>query len=235
MSRWRTLLALFGAFVRALPEAVVIYLPGDAGKALRQVVYGRRVRHLGHNVIFEPGVQLVGAEHMSFGDNCWIDKDVVLLAGPTGPDERLVARKENQAFEGAEGELVVGANVHIAPHSVVSAHGGVTIGTNTGIASGARIYSLSHHYRNPLDPSDTFEYIYSPKVAPAQQALICAPVVLGPNGAVGVNAIVLPGSTLGEGAWLGAGALLRGALPPGCIATGSPAEVVGWRPGREPA
>jgi acetyltransferase-like isoleucine patch superfamily enzyme len=235
MTRGRTLVHLLGSFARALPEWVIVNLPGEAGMALRQVVYRRRVRHLGRDVIFEPGVQLVGAEHMSFGDNCWIDKYVVLLAGPPDRGERIIARKDNPDFAVAEGELVIGPNTHIASHVVVSAHGGVTIGANAGVASGARVYSLSHHYRNPLDRSDSFEYRFTPKAPPSEQALISAPVVLGDNTAVGLNAVVLPGSTVGEGSWLGSGAQLRGRLPPGSIASGSPAEVVAWRPGREPA
>ena len=235
VTRLKTVAWLLASLLRALPEWVVVYLPGDAGVALRQLVYGRRARHMGRNVVFEPGVQIEGLEWMTFGDDCWIDKYVVLLAGPVDRGERVVGTKENPAFHGEEGELILGDRVHIAPHVVVNAHGGVAIGTDAGVSSGARIYSLSHHYRNPVDKTDTYEYRFTPKGEQRLQALIAGPVVTEENAAIGLNAVLLPGSTIREAAWLGTGAMLRGVLPPGSIAAGNPAEVVGWRPGREPA
>ena len=234
MTRWKIAARLLASLLRALPESVVIYLPGDAGVALRQMVYGRRAKHMGRNVVFEPGVQIQGLEWMSFGDDCWIDKYVVLLAGPVDRGERKVATKDNPHFHGREGELILGDRVHLAPHVVVNAHGGVAIATDAGVSSGARIYSLSHHYRNPVDKSDRYEYRFTPKGDQRLQALICGPVAIEENAATGLNAVILPGSTIREAAWLGTGAMLRGTLPPGCIAAGNPAEIVGWRPGREP-
>lgn len=227
-------LALAGALLRALPEWLVVGLPGDAGIALRHAVYRRRLRHLGRDVVFETGVRLVGPEWMSIGDNCWIDKDVVLLAGPPGRGARRVTRRENPAFAHREGELVVGPNCHIAAHAVVSAHGGVSIGADTTIAAGARVYSLSHHHRNLSDDGDVFPYRFSSKAPPEHQALLSAPVVVGNAAAVGLNSVVLPGSTVGDRAWLGALSLLRGAVEPGTIAAGSPAGVIGRRPGEAP-
>lgn len=229
MSRSRTLLRLSASALRALPELVVVGLPGEAGHALRQLVYGRRVRSMGRNVIFEPGVQLVDPQHMSFGDNCWIDRYAVLLAGPPGDAERIVSRRINPAFGHAEGDLVVGENCHIAPHTVISAHGGVSIGRNTTVAAGARVYSLSHHHANPNDPDDPFPYRFSSKAPAQEQALISSPVVIGDDAAIGLNAVVLPGSHVGDRTWVGAASLVRDTLPDNVIAVGSPARPHGQR------
>lgn len=223
VSRFRTALHLLASALRALPQSVVVWLPGDAGVALRQLVYGRTMRSLGRNVVFEPGVQLVNPQHMSFGDNCWIDRYAVLLAGPPEEDGRIVSRTPNAAFTHAEGELAVAENCHIAPHTVISAHGGVQIGRNTTVAAGARVYSFSHHHANLEDPEDRFPYRFSSKAPPQEQALISAPVVIGDDAAIGLNTVVLPGSTVGDRAWVGAGSLVRGEIPADAIATGTPA------------
>jgi acetyltransferase-like isoleucine patch superfamily enzyme len=67
---------------------------------------------------------------------------------------------------------------------------------------------------------------YSPTVSPDEQALICSPVVVEDNSAVGLNCVILPGSTLSSGSWLGAGSLLCGLVPEKVIASGVPAQVV---------
>lgn len=43
---------------------------------------------------------------------------------------------------------------------------------------------------------------------------------------IGVNAIILPGVTIGEGAIVGAGSVVTKDIPPYCIAAGNPAKVV---------
>jgi maltose O-acetyltransferase len=51
-------------------------------------------------------------------------------------------------------------------------------------------------------------------------------VVLGDSSAVGLNSVVLPGSSLGHGSWLGSLSMLSGKIPPNVLATGNPATVV---------
>jgi acetyltransferase-like isoleucine patch superfamily enzyme len=224
VSRLSSLLHLLGALAQALPEWLIVNLPGEAGQALRQVVYRRRVRALGEDVIFEAGVQLVGAEHMRFGDGCLIDRYAVLIAGPPDAAGRRITRRPNAAYAGAEGELTIGSGCHIAPHTVISAHGGVSIGRNTTVAAGARVYSFTHHHANPDDPADGFPYRFSSRAPAAEQSLVAAPVAIGDDAAVGLNAVVLPGSTIGDRTWVGAAALVRGELPADAIAVGVPAR-----------
>jgi acetyltransferase-like isoleucine patch superfamily enzyme len=218
------------ALGRALWLMVVTFLPGATGNELRRRYYRSRVRHMGEDVLIDVGVQLVGAEHMSFGDNCWIDKYVVLLAGPPRRGERRVARQPTDAFEREEGELVVGRNCHIAHHVVINAHGGVVIGDDTGVAAGSKLVSLSHHYRNVDDRDDDFLYRFGPRSPEREQALISSPIVLGANTAVATNCVLFPGATVGRDSWVGAGSTVSGEIPPGVIAVGTPAQPVKDRP-----
>jgi maltose O-acetyltransferase len=53
-----------------------------------------------------------------------------------------------------------------------------------------------------------------------------ARVVIGNRVFVGAGAIILPGSRIGDDSIIGAGAVVRGDVPPGSLAVGNPASVV---------
>jgi galactoside O-acetyltransferase len=218
---------------RALYEMCVIYLPGPLGVSLRSRFYSRRVKSMGSNVVFDVGVQLVNPEYMTFGDNILIDKYVVLTAGPSESGGRVVGHKANAYFRHAEGELVIGDYVHIAQHVVINGHGGVEIGRYSGVSSGSRIYSLSHHHRNPNDRSDQKLYRFSPLVPLEDQALISGPVVVCENAGIATNVVVLPGATVREDAWVGVGSVVMGEVAPGLVVSGNPAAPISARPGYE--
>lgn len=65
------------------------------------------------------------------------------------------------------------------------------------------------------------------------QAMDEGDVVIGDDVWLGTRAIVLPGAKIGDGAIIGAAALVRGEVPPMSIAVGAPARVVGGRRIRE--
>lgn len=56
-----------------------------------------------------------------------------------------------------------------------------------------------------------------------------ASVTVGRDVWIGAKAILLPGATVGNGCIIGAGAVVRGAIPDGAIAVGVPARIVGYR------
>lgn len=204
----------------------VTYMPGDYGARLRAWYYGSRLKHLGEGVRLDVGVQIEGAEWISIGDHTWIDKFVVLVAGPPGIGERKVARKDNPSFAGVEGEVRIGRNCHIAPFCVLVGHGGISIADHCGIGSGGKVYSFSHHYRNPLDPDDAFPYRYTPFAPEAEQALYLGPAVMEEYSGLAVNSIMLPGSTIGRNSWVLVDSVVLGAVPPNAIAAGNPASPV---------
>lgn len=183
--------------------------------------------YVGRGVTFGVGVRVANPEHVRIGDNTWIDDYVVLLAGPPSGEGRRITRKPNPRFTGNEGELSIGSNCHIAQHVVLQGHGGLSVGDSSGVASGSRLYSLSHHYRDlgsARGPDQVFKF--SPCVSPEEQALISSPVVMEEATAVGLNSVVLPGSTIGKGAWIGVLSLVVGNIPPNSLAVGNPAKVV---------
>lgn len=201
------------------------YVPGAIGSRMRSLVWRFFLGRLGKHVKIDVGVQFVNPAHIFVGDDTWIDKYTVLIAGPPHEGKRVVCRKPNLDFSAQEGELHIGAKCHIAPHALIQAHGGVWIGDELTIASGTRIYSMSHHYR-PLDGPQTKFYRFSTYAPEEDQVVIISPVVIKTGAAVGLNSVVLPGSVIGENSWIGANSLVQGVIPPNSIASGVPAKLI---------
>ena len=86
--------------------------------------------------------------------------------------------------------------------------------------------SLSHHHHNLDDPSDTFLYRFGTRAPEDEQALISAPVVIGDNAGLATNAVMVPGSSIGDGSWVGALSLVRDAIPRDQLAWGIPATPI---------
>lgn len=63
----------------------------------------------------------------------------------------------------------------------------------------------------------------------AKQLMEEGDVVIGDDVWIGARAIILPGVSIGDGAIIGAGALVRSDVPPFAIAVGVPARVIGQR------
>jgi acetyltransferase-like isoleucine patch superfamily enzyme len=203
----------------------VQYIPGAAGDRVRRLVWRFFLGGMGKHVHIDVGVQFVNPRFIFVGDDTWIDKYAVLIAGPPCEGKRLICRKPNHEFPAKEGELHIGSRCHIAPHSLIQAHGGVWIGNELTITSGSRIYSMSHHYR-PLDQPQTKFYRFSTYAKEEDQALIISPVVVQSGAAVGLNCVVMPGSTIGENSWVANSSVVQGVIPPNSIAGGVPAEVM---------
>ena len=52
---------------------------------------------------------------------------------------------------------------------------------------------------------------------------------------IGMNAVILPGVTIGKGSIVGAGAVVTKDVPPFAIVAGVPAQFLRWREGYEPS
>lgn len=219
-------LGLLGTILANLIEWVVMDIPGPAGRAVRYHYYRRRLKALGRNVKFDVGVRILNPEFVSIGDNTWIDNYVVILAGPPSVGEGPILYKPNPDFDLEPGEVLIGSNVHVANFVIIQGHGGVKIGDDLTLASGCMIYSLSHHHSNLVDRTDRRKYKFTSMVSRRDQSLICAPVVVGRDAALGLNSILMPGVTVGAGSWIAPASLVNCSIPSNALAGGSPAEIV---------
>lgn len=164
---------------------------------------------MGQGVIIDCGVRIQNPEWVHIEDNTWIDHYVNILAGPASKDRGAYSRK-GEIPGIMEGEVRIGPNCHIAPFVVLQGHGGIKVGADTTVASGSKVYSLSHHYRNSVDPSDPRIFKFSSMASKDEQSIISAPVSIGPSAAVGLNSTLLPGCVIEEGAWVASGSVISG-------------------------
>lgn len=105
--------------------------------------------------------------------------------------------------------LRFGSSVAIGENVVLRAGGGLTIGNRVLIAAGAAIVTVGH----PIEP-------------PRWNKVSAAPVVIGDDVWIGVNAVVLPGVAIGNGAVVAAGAVVTEDVPPFTVVGGVPARVL---------
>ena len=117
-----------------------------------------------------------------------------------------------------DGACVIGDKVWIGAQAFLDARA-LAIGDNVGWGPGARLLGSKH----TGEPTDV------PIIA---TDLLIAPVVIEADADVGVNAVVLPGVTVGRGAIVGAGAVVTRDVPAFSKVAGSPAQVIGYRDDR---
>lgn len=115
------------------------------------------------------------------------------------------------------GSIHLDRQVFVGPYAVIYGHGGVTIGAHTLISMHCRILSSNH----ALPPVG---------IEIRSQPDVLQPTRIGRDVWLGAGVTVLGGVTIGAGCVVGAGAVVSRDLPPGSIARGIPARVVGQRP-----
>ncbi|MBN3884078.1 MAG: acyltransferase [Nostoc sp.] len=134
----------------------------------------------------------------------------------------------NQVFIGSQsyiqgrfdGTCIIGNHVWIGPQSYFDARD-LIIEDYVGWGPGAKVLG-STHSGLPID------------VPIIQTDLEIKSVKVGTGADIGMNAVILPGVTIGQGSIVGAGAVVTKDVPPFAIVAGVPAKFLRWREGYEP-
>lgn len=208
-------------------QMFVSYLPGIVGDKLRYLYWKRRLRYLGKNVKIDVGVYFQNPEFISIDDNCWIDRGVIILAGPDR-SERERRYIPNPRFQLERGMIHIGKNVHIGSGSIISGIGGVYISDNCGVSSGVKVFSFSHHYRSSKEPWNN-EFIFSPLVPHPSQYMIEGPIFMGENVGVALNAILLPGVAIERDSFVMINSVVKTSFDENTLIEGNPARRIGDR------
>ena len=103
--------------LKQLLESFLRNIGGGLGKKLRYWYYRTKFKSCGKNIIIEEGVFFENAKHISLGDNVWIDKNVILIAGEFKPNGRKYHRKGDELVN--PGDLIISNNVHVAPFVLI--------------------------------------------------------------------------------------------------------------------
>lgn len=113
-------------------------------------------------------------------------------------------------------KMVIGEGTWIGQQCFFHSAGGIEIGSHVGIGPGVKILTSSH----------TLDNIDSPIL---HNPVEFAPVRICDNSDIGVNAIILPGVTIGIGAQVGAGAVVTQSVEDYAVVAGVPARVLYYR------
>ncbi|MFN6537283.1 MAG: acyltransferase [Nostoc sp. EkiNYC01] len=135
----------------------------------------------------------------------------------------------NQVFIGSQsyiqgrfdGTCIIGNHVWIGPQSYFDARD-LIIEDYVGWGPGAKVLG-SAHTGLPID------------VPIIQTDLEIKSVKVETGADIGMNAVILPGVTIGKGSIVGAGAVVTKDVPPFAIVAGVPAKFLRWRQGYEPS
>ncbi|WP_165848146.1 acyltransferase [Paraburkholderia lacunae] len=113
-------------------------------------------------------------------------------------------------FDARKG-FVIGENSVVNEFARMDTRGGIVLGRNVSVSSRATILTASH------DPNSEHFAGYEQGVA------------VGDFAWIGLNAVIMPGVTIGEGAVVAAGAVVTRSVKPFDIVAGVPAKPVGRR------
>jgi len=98
----------------------------------------------------------------------------------------------------------------------INAQGGVRFGRFCHVGKGLTVYSSNHNHQSEV-------------TIPYDEQDVLKPVEVGDCVWIGANVSLLPGATIGAGAIVSMGAVVRGDVPRCAIVAGNPAKVVGSR------
>lgn len=135
-------------------------------------------------------------------------------------------------------QLTVGPGAAISPNVVFANPERISIGRGCRIGARCYLWAGPHAGRIIIGDDVLFGpdvmltaagYRYNDGHPVTRQPMDEADVMIGDDVWFGARAIVLPGARIGDGAIIGAGALVRGEIPPMSVAVGAPARVVARR------
>lgn len=113
------------------------------------------------------------------------------------------------------GPVIIGKNSYIGHHTFFNITKQIQIGDNTLIAGFCYLVDANHGTELGTLIRD--------------QPLEVASISIGNDVWLGARVVVLPGTTIDDGAIIGANSVVRGHIPANAIAVGSPAKVIKFR------
>jgi acetyltransferase-like isoleucine patch superfamily enzyme len=210
-----------------------ILLHGWLPSPLKRLLYRLKGYRIGKGVHLAPGSVIIGRE-VSIGDHTRIAflsfiRGVTIRLGAhvqIGPATMIDTphidigdgtKINEQVFIGGlqfpDSRLVVGRNCQIMQMTFVNPTRSIVIGDDTGIGGDCLLFGhtswLSRFEGYPVE-FDSIE--------------------IGSSVSLAWRVFVLPGTQIGDGAVVGANSLVRGRIPPRCLAVGFPARVVSREP-----
>jgi acetyltransferase-like isoleucine patch superfamily enzyme len=161
-----------------------------------------RFASFGEGSVVHPPALIIGHHLIRIG------RDVVVHPGA------FFSVVEEDAGTRYDARLVIGDRVRIGFDMMIACAGSIEIGDDVLTGDRVHIGDTYHQYRDVTRPV-------------AQQGLAePRPVSIGRGAFLGIGCAVLGGVTVGDGACVGANAVVTSDIPPHSLAVGNPARVV---------
>jgi UDP-2-acetamido-3-amino-2,3-dideoxy-glucuronate N-acetyltransferase len=127
---------------------------------------------------------------------------------------------------------------HVMPHAQIGARcslgHNVFVGSRAVVGDGCRIQNNVSVYEGVVlgdevfvGPSAVFTNVVNPRAFIARKSQLRA-TLIGRGATIGANATIVCGSAVGEFAFVAAGAVVTGDVPPFALVGGVPARRLGW-------
>jgi acetyltransferase-like isoleucine patch superfamily enzyme len=194
--------------------------PGALGLALRRALYPSLLGACGRNVVFGQNVVLRHPHKIRIGSNVVIDDNCLLDA--KGDSNRGIQ---------------IGSGVFVGRNTILSCkNGDIDIADGANIGFNCELFSASRVSIGQNVLMAAYAYIIGgdhdfsdPTTSVLEQTRTSAGVSIGDGAWIGAGAKVLDGVTVGAHAVIGAGAVVRTDVDAGAVAVGVPARVVSSR------
>jgi len=210
----------FAPFIcQELIFALFANLPTVLGSVLRTGIYHSLLGKMGSDCFIEEGVRLRIPQKIFLGDRVFIGKncdiDVEYLDSEIRIGDDVHISRDTVILAGV-GKTIINERVSIGAGSFIYGSSGVEIGEDSLLADHVRVMAGSHRYKD------------ASKLIRLQGACV-KKTTIGQDVWLGSSAIILGGVTVGDGAVVGAGAVVSKDIPGYSMAVGVPAKVIGKR------
>jgi acetyltransferase-like isoleucine patch superfamily enzyme len=193
-------------------------MPGGIGFLLRKMVYPRMFRACGRGLIIGRNVVIRNPQNMVLGEQVTIDDNCLIDARGAGADglvlEDGVIVNRNSMIQAKTGPIRLGARTSIGCNSVIVSMDGVVLGEAVLTAGGCYVSAGSYRF-DDLEAAVMDQPAYSK-----------GPIHIGAKSWLGTAVVVLDGVRIGQGAVIGAGAVVTKSIPDYAVAIGAPARVI---------
>lgn len=119
---------------------------------------------------------------------------------------------ESERISGAE-RIRIGSGSRIGPGALISAEGGLDIGSNVIFGPNAVIWTRNHNFTNA-------------KLLPYDEQIVDRPVSIGDGCWFGEGVKIAPGAKIGKGVIAAMGSVIFGEIPDFSVIHGNPAVVI---------
>ncbi|WP_298817360.1 acyltransferase [Chloroflexus sp.] len=200
-------------------QSLIGWMPGLVGIGLRAIAYRAIVRMEGIAAI-EDGVRIRFADNVRLGSGVYLDHGVYLHACPGG------------ITIGAESMVMKNAILHVynfrnLPHSHITIGQRSLIGESCILRGQGGITIGNDVYLGTLVQVLAVNHVFHDTTRPiSAQGITAQGISIGDGSWIGSGAIILDGVKIGKNVVIGAGAVVTRDVPDYCIAVGNPARVI---------